>query len=290
MKLNDIGVITLGPGSQPEEADGQALNYLHMPKDMHIYTPPSLPQPEALYAQSAAYNWLVQLQRTVTDFRVSQAPISISLHGLDAAEQQLLDQVLGDGEVSVIKQATATSPNTLRIQESVFAGVWRVQASTPQGELSHDCVEVGVVPSCVDAEAFRDAAPEPKIANAVPDGVVNAPAVLSELLDKARDYQTTAYSTTINLTLLPHSPEDLTYLEQQLGLGPITILSRGYGNCRITSTALRNVWWVQYYNSTDVLILNSLEVTAVPLAACASQDDLCDSAERLAEILDNLIS
>jgi hydrogenase-1 operon protein HyaF len=90
----------------------------------------------------------------------------------------------------------------------------------------------------------------------------------------------------INLTLLPQTEQDLAFLEERLGAGRVTILSRGYGNCRITSTATRNVWWVRYFNSQDRNILNSLEITTVPQVACAAQDDIGDSAERLGEILE----
>jgi hydrogenase-1 operon protein HyaF len=83
---------------------------------------------------------------------------------------------------------------------------------------------------------------------------------------------------------LPQSDEDLEFLKQGLGSGTVTVLSRGYGNCRVTSTLTKNVWWVQYFNSQDAIILNTLEVTPVPLVVCASQDDIEDSAERLREI------
>ena len=38
--------------------------------------------------------------------------------------------------------------------------------------------------------------------------------------------------------LLPHTEEDLAWLEQRLGQGATDILSRGYGNCRVRATAL----------------------------------------------------
>lgn len=92
----------------------------------------------------------------------------------------------------------------------------------------------------------------------------------------------------INLTLLPQTEADLACLEERLGLGPVSILSRGYGNCRITATAIRDLWWVQYFNSDDRLILNTLELTEMPAAALAAQEDIDDSAKRLAEILEAL--
>jgi hydrogenase-1 operon protein HyaF len=46
------------------------------------------------------------------------------------------------------------------------------------------------------------------------------------------------------------------------------------------------VWWVQYFNSQDMNILNTLEVVDVPAVACAAQEDINDSADRLSEILE----
>lgn len=80
--------------------------------------------------------------------------------------------------------------------------------------------------------------------------------------------------------------EDLAFLIERLGEGPLTILSRGYGNCRISSTAVENVWWVQYFNSQDKNILNTLEIGGVPIVAAAAKEDIQDSAQRLDEIMD----
>ena len=77
-------------------------------------------------------------------------------------------------------------------------------------------------------------------------------------------------------------------MDHVLGTGRVLILSRGYGNCRITSTGLRDTWWVQYFNSTDKLILNTLEVTRVPDVAPAAEEDYLDSIERLGEWIDAL--
>ena len=94
--------------------------------------------------------------------------------------------------------------------------------------------------------------------------------VLTEIVGKARAYKAGDAAHVVNLTLLPMSPEDMECLPLTLGVGAVTILSRGYGNCRITSTRLPNVWWVQYFNSMDTLILNTIEVSDVPEVALAS--------------------
>jgi hydrogenase-1 operon protein HyaF len=121
---------------------------------------------------------------------------------------------------------------------------------------------------------------------AIPSGVLNAPPLLAEINDKVSEYRPGIDSHVINLTLLPQTEEDLGYLIARLGEGPLTILSRGYGNCRISSTAVENVWWVQYFNSQDKNILNTLEIGGVPEVAAAAVEDLQDSAERLGQMME----
>ena len=79
---------------------------------------------------------------------------------------------------------------------------------------------------------------------------------------------------------------DIAWLDHVLGTGRVLILSRGYGNCRITNTCVPNTWRVVYYNSQDTVILNTVEVTAIPEVACAAPEDLADSLERLREVLE----
>jgi hydrogenase-1 operon protein HyaF len=117
------------------------------------------------------------------------------------------------------------------------------------------------------------------------EGIMNAPAILNELVDKSRSHQPGQSAHVINFSLLPVSPEDLEYIFDALGVGSVTILSRGYGNCRITSTRLAHVWWVQYFNSMDQIILNTIEVVDVPEVALAADEDYQDSIERLGEWL-----
>ena len=121
---------------------------------------------------------------------------------------------------------------------------------------------------------------------ALPDGVANAPALLTELGAALGQYEASGRTHAINLSLLPHTEADLEYLADKLGRGLVTVLSRGYGNCRISATGTAHVWWVQYFNSQDALILNTLEVARVPDVACAAPEDLEASAERLAEIIE----
>jgi hydrogenase-1 operon protein HyaF len=90
----------------------------------------------------------------------------------------------------------------------------------------------------------------------------------------------------INLTLFPMTPQDHAALEFALPVGTVAIISRGFGNCRITSTGVRDVWRVQYFNNMNTLILNTIEIVDVPEVALAAAEDLEDSRERLSELVD----
>jgi len=197
---------------------------------------------------------------------------------LSGPDRELVDQVLGEGEVSA--QVTGEG-GILGIQESVFAGVWRLLGKDRDGGVFADRVEVGEVPAAVRlAGSSGSAAPK---ALPVTAGVINAPALLAEIAEQA--VRPSAPTHVINLSLLPFGPEDGAWLDLCLGRGPVTLLSRGYGNCRVTATGVARVWWVQYFNSQDALILNTIEVTQVPEVACAAALDLEDSAERLEEVI-----
>ena len=74
-------------------------------------------------------------------------------------------------------------------------------------------------------------------------------------------------------------------LDAVLGAGRVSLSSRGYGTCRVTSTRLQNCWRVRHFNSEGRPILDSIEVTEAPVAVLAAQEDIADSAVRLGEIL-----
>lgn len=279
MKKIPIPVV-VEPGSQPVDEDGVVLDYMSMPKDVWTYAVPSVPEPEDIEGLDEGVALLERLRTALANWRIGDAPVVINVDHLDDANRDLLDQVLGDGEVSIVYEGMVRA----RIQESVLAGVWRVQYLDANDRVERDVVEVADIPSLVGSAVFSDAAAAIEIREAdIPDGVGNAAPILVELADKLDGAD---HPHVVNLTLLPCTDADIEFLTQKLGGGPVVILSRGYGNCRITSTATRNVWWVQYFNSQDTLILNSLEISRVPEVACAAQEDVDDSAARLEEILE----
>lgn len=283
MKDFPIPVRAIGPGSQAEE---DVLDYMPMPQGMETFRAPILPERDEMASLvrgcDALREALVQLGHAIQ----SGENRSVSLNGLPQADLKLINTVLGEGEVSALVGSAGDASTQLRVQESVFAGVWRV-VQTVGGLMVSDTIELGYVP-----QALKDAARQdiwdsvPRWQGPLPLNVQNAPLLLSEIEDQWTQWKPGQSAYVVNLTLLPMSVEDIGFMDHHLGTGRVLILSRGYGNCRITNTCMPNTWRVVYYNSQDLVILNTVEVTELPDVAQAAREDLEDSCERLKEVLE----
>lgn len=282
--MNKIDIpVVVGPGSQPPEEDGAELDYQMPSGGMLTYTAPVIPEPDEIEGAEDAIALFSRVQAELAAYESEQPAVVLPLDGLDEKNIDLVNQILGNGEVSMKYHGVVDA----QIQESVLAGVWRVQYLGANEAVQRDVIEIAGIPSLVQGDTFRDAAEAVNLSDAdIPDDVYNAPPLLSEIDDKLPEYNPGEAPHVINLSLLPHTNEDIEFLSAMLGIGPVVILSRGYGNCRISSTKIKNVWWVQYFNSQDTLILNTLEISEVPDVACAAQEDIDDSAQRLLEILE----
>ncbi|MDX8355476.1 hydrogenase expression/formation protein [Cognatiyoonia sp. IB215182] len=260
-----------GPGSQPSETEGSELEYMSLPQDMRTYTP-SIPMVEADPALAPAMALMGQIADAADKVAKGGKSVSFDLSGLDKANRGLIAETMGEGEVAMKLRGIPA----LSVQESVFAGIWTVTG------VGIDRIDVATVPDAARDHAFV-ASVERRAVQAGP-GVVNAPALIAELEDKSAGYAGELH--VINLTLLPHTEEDLLWLDTRLGQGATDILSRGYGNCRIRATALPHVWRVQFFNSMDTLILDTLEVTDMPEVVLAADEDLAESAARLRQVME----
>lgn len=273
-------VSAMGPGSQIEDEE---LDYLPMPQGMSTYQPPRLPEPDALDGHGAAIAVLDQVLAVLQAAIRGESVAPVDLSGLGAADREIVNQALGEGEVGA-QVADGQGSALVQVQESVFAGVWRVIERLPDGGLQ-DRIEVGAIPDVLKTCARQDGASGHRPAARLPEGVMNAPTLLQELHDQRQQWRVGQSAHLVNLSLLPLSPADMACLEEQLGTGRVVILSRGYGNCRISSTRVPNTWRVVYYNSQDAMILNSIEVVDMPEVACAAPEDLVDSEQRLREVM-----
>lgn len=266
----------IGPGSQP--LDEEILNTLDVQSDVRTFRPPltELDAPPEVVA--AALDFLRELLGALrsTPFAASQ-PVRFSLLHFDSAVRKEINELLGTGEVSV------QTGIDLRAQETAFTGIWRICGD------GIDDVEASAFPT-----ALRDVALSrtlPSAAAAVPpSNLMNAPALYHEIQTLSSQWNAGRAAHVINLSLLPATPDDLAWLDAQLGRISFSILSRGFGNCRITATALPYVWWVQYFNNMEKLILNSVEIVDVPAVALAAVEDYEETTIRLAEWIESLES
>ncbi|HBH39171.1 MAG: hydrogenase-1 operon protein HyaF [Rhodospirillaceae bacterium] len=285
MKSFPIPVVALAqPGLHQED---EALNYLSMPSDMDTYRPPALPNPLELMNKPGAMQALNRVAELLQGHDTNAGADRVSILGLRPEEIELINQILGEGEASALSRSE-DGEIQVRVQESIFAGVWRV-LTLRNGQLADDWIEVGAVPTFFHEVARQDAqASRPVWQGELPPGVQSAPLLVDEIQDHSRCWRKGQPPHVVNLSLLPVSPEDIAFLDHRLGTGRLLMLSRGYGNCRITNTRLPNCWRVVYYNSSDTVILNTVEVVDMPEVAMAAREDLHDSWLRLRDVLDYL--
>jgi hydrogenase-1 operon protein HyaF len=279
MKPFPIPVVSFGPGSQPIE---EAPNFVRLPEMLSAFRMPAHPLDASAAAIAEARAFLADLHAAAArhDFG-GDVLLSRDVTSLGDEALALVNEAFGEGEVAAIIDEPA-----VRLQETGFPGFWRVRSFDADGALASDVVEVAPVPAIIREAALLGSRCRLARKTAGP-GVVNGPALLTELL-AASVRGDGAATHVVNLTLLPVTSEDVNWLVGALEIGPVTLLSRGYGNCRITSTRLRNTWWVQYFNSMNTLILNTLEVAPVPEVALAAPDDLAESLRRLGDWLETL--
>ena len=280
MSIKDIPVRVVGPGSQPGESDGQTLSYIDMPSDMHQYAPPMMPEPDRVQHLDGARETMVWLRQALRDYEPGAEAKIANLNSLDEDSRELVNQILGEGEVAITYSGNVRA----KTQESVLAGVWRTLYFDNEDRVAYDLLEVADVPHVAKMPDGRE-----RPVNAGSDGadesVINALPILVELKAACEAFAERGETHSINLSLLPMSDAELEFLDARLGRGPVDILSRAYGKCQVISTLSPNAWWVRYYNSMGVLILNTLEVVAVPIVVAAAPEDLTDSGTRLAEII-----
>lgn len=277
----------IGPGSQPE--DEAQLDVMPMPRGMSTFAMPRVPERVDPAALAGSRDLLADFLRRLEAWlaagtaQAAAGPPVLDLAGVAPAALEITNQVLGEGEVSV----RVTGARDLRIQETVFAGLWRCCEIDARGALARDWLEAGPIPAAVLESARAAAAPTLALPaeGAAMEGLMNAPAVLAEIRSAQQALPIGGAPRQVNLTLLPMAGADHAALEHALPVGPVSILSRGFGNCHVGSTGVRDVWRVQYFNSMNTLILDTIETVDMPEVAIASADDLEDTRERLTELV-----
>jgi len=278
-----IPITSIGVGSQPVDEDSKTLEFIPMPHEMSVFEVSNMPEPEDVANLKEGMQALRLVRDALKNYNMNDELTMIDITDLDDQNRTWVNSMLGHGEVSVIYQGGTRT----EIQESVFAGVWRIIYLDANRNIVKDFIEIASIPELVKNSSFVKAKTKLEYdLNNLPERVMNAPALITELNDKVATWKEGDEPHVINFSLLPQTEEDLVFLDQLLGSGPVVILSRGYGNCRIACTKTKNVWWVKYFNSEDKLILDTLEISAIPAVACAAEEDIRDSYDRFVEVME----
>lgn len=279
--MRDFPIPVVAFGSQGVEDEGFA--FLPMPKAEPLATPipPQNASRDELFAAADVVEQLLEAMARHTPG--DEGAPRFSLRAMAPGALRALNESLGQGEVSAVVAGPRGAPGW-RIQETAFAGVWRVQRDDRLGGLAEDILEAGDMPGVV-REATRQASARRLDAGKLPAGVMNAPALVNEILHHAAAFRAGQAAHVVNLSLLPLVAADHEALDGLLGEGPVAILSRGFGNCRINNTRAKDVWRVRYFNTMNTTILDTIEVVDIPEAAKAAVEDYEDSMERLRELL-----
>lgn len=224
---------------------------------------------------------LSAVQGALESARVGETTRVLSLEGLSEAAMRLLEDTLGEGEVT----ATVHGARRWELEETALVGLWRLKAFEADGRQVGDWLEVAGVPSAI-VEANRRGTSTDLSIGTPPAGVMNALPVLAELRHRVATWTPETPNHVISFTLLPMNETDMQWLQERLGRGPVLAESNGYGRCRLELTGFRNLWSVQFFNAMGTVILDTLEVAEIPAALGASNEDFEDSARRLAELLE----
>src|SRR5947209_1273069 len=146
MKPFPIPVVAFGPGSQPDEPD---FSYLPMPATEPLAAP--RPPEDASRADMAAAAAVIEQLLEGMDGHLrgrARAP-RFSLSGMAPSARRVLNESLGEGEVSAV--VAANGHRAWRVQETAFAGVWRLQQDDGLGDIGEDLLESDEMPAVVPA-------------------------------------------------------------------------------------------------------------------------------------------
>jgi len=99
VSINEIPLRVVGPGSQPQ--DKEQLSYIDMPGQMERYSPPYVPDLDAVRKLDGARAAMQWLRQALADYSIESDPLIANLSALDQQSRELVNQILGEGEVSV---------------------------------------------------------------------------------------------------------------------------------------------------------------------------------------------
>ncbi|MBQ8829038.1 MAG: hydrogenase [Burkholderiaceae bacterium] len=285
IKPFSIPISVVGPGSHQEEVTAHTIG---VPDSVETFHMPSVPEVSDRKAALDCRQFFIDLYNAMLSWNINSGEPgpALAVNGYSPATLALINQMLGEGEVAIRIQIPNKHFDEIRVQESVFVGIWRVRYFHKNVAIA-DQLEVSALPSCVAEAAYTLTQPQLNKVNVTPEAM-NSPAILAEIKQSLSKWDPGSAPITINLSHLPMTPADAKIIDEAVGNGAIHMVSRGLGNCHILSTNVRHIWKIQYFNNAPMsrMILNTISICGIPEEAIASSEDLQDSIERIKELIE----
>ena len=140
--MNSISLPIFGQGSQPAEEDGVELDYLQMPQEMATY-----PHAAGFDGFKRRRIWRRQKAFCSNWNRIWRRYPSVSrAYRFDATGCRSIGSLLMNCSAKAKSVLFAPANSSFRIQESVLAGVWRLQQLNARQQIVSDVLEVGIIP------------------------------------------------------------------------------------------------------------------------------------------------
>lgn len=280
-----IPINIIVPGSQPDSGDAMTIG---VPETVGTFSMPRTPEVSDKKTAENCRKFFIDLYQEMKHWNVDSGDPgpALALNMYDVPTLELINQMLGKGEISISISIPNVSYDEIRIQESIFVGVWRVRYYR-DGKPITDQVEVSALPACVAEAAYATSQDGLEKVEFGPEAM-NSPAIIAEIEQALKNWVPGAPAFTVNLSHLPMSAKDNEIIDKIFKRGAVDMLATGFGHCRITSTSVRHVWRIQYFGNppASILVLNTLSVTGLPDEAIAAPEDLRDSIERIKELIE----
>ena len=115
---------------------------------------------------------------------------------------------------------------------------------------------------------------------------VNALGFLNEIATALEALKATGQEQILYLTHPPLTDEDESRLREALGTGRITIVSNEGNITAWSLTGIPCVWWGEYRDEIERVVLKAIEIAPIPHLAMSQPDDIDDGIAKLKSLHD----
>ncbi len=115
--------------------------------------------------------------------------------------------------------------------------------------------------------------------------LMNAIPVLNEIRHSLEALRERGETRTINIYNFPLTDDDAAFLDHALGRGLIRIHYDGLEHTFWQETNISGVWWGEYRNSSNKVVLRTIEIAEFPPLARAQREDIDDGIGRIDRVV-----